>query len=85
MNWKLVVTKPAQKQLERLPARDRQHVEAALFQMSTDPFTGDIGRIRGIVDGWRRRVGNYRLLFRLDYERELAVVTGIVRRTSTTY
>jgi phage-related protein len=33
MNWNLLVTGPAQKQLRRIPERDREQVEAALLAM----------------------------------------------------
>jgi hypothetical protein len=33
MNWNLLVTGPAQKQLRRIPERDREHVEAVLLEI----------------------------------------------------
>ena len=83
--WDLVVTKPAQKQLEKLPSRDKARVQAILRTMRENPFGGDILRLRAEPSSWRRRVGNYRIFFDLYPERLLVVVTGVVRRTSTTY
>jgi mRNA-degrading endonuclease RelE of RelBE toxin-antitoxin system len=48
-----------------------------------DPFGGDIKRLEPA--GWRKRIGNYRILYDLDIEAHLVVVTAIARRTSTTY
>ena len=53
--------------------------------MEQDPFQGDIKRLQGKPSGWRRRVGNYRILYDVHFERHLIVIAGIVRRTSTTY
>ncbi len=53
--------------------------------MQADPFQGDIKRLQGQASAWRRRVGNYRIVYDLDFERRLIVVAGILRRTSTTY
>jgi len=41
MNWTLVVTKPARRDLERLPDRDRERILKALHDLQGDPFTGE--------------------------------------------
>ena len=43
----LPVTKPAQKDLAKLPAREAERVRAALLSMRDDPFRGDIKRLAG--------------------------------------
>jgi len=53
--------------------------------MEADPFSGDIVRLKGQPTAWRRRVGNYRIIYDLHLEERLIVVSGILRRTSTTY
>ncbi len=40
---------------------------------------------KGQAAAWRRRVGNYRIVYDLRIEQQLIVVAGILRRTSTTY
>jgi mRNA-degrading endonuclease RelE of RelBE toxin-antitoxin system len=44
-----------------------------------------IRRLKGQVSAWRRRVGNYRIVYDLHLEELRIVVAGIPRRTSTTY
>ena len=85
MSWELVVAKPAEKSLLRLPTRDRDRIEAALRAMLDSPFAGDVVRLKGLPVAWRRRVGSYRVFFDVYPDRTLIVVTAIVRRTSTTY
>ncbi len=53
--------------------------------MQEDPFQGDIKRLKGQPTAWRRRVGNYRIIYDLYFEKRLIVVSSILRRTSTTY
>lgn len=53
--------------------------------METDPFQGDLKRLKGKPSAWRRRVGNYRILFDLDFETRTIVIHGILRRTTATY
>jgi mRNA-degrading endonuclease RelE of RelBE toxin-antitoxin system len=63
MNWTLLVTKPARKGLEKSPNKDQIRIEQALDLLQSDPFSGDIKRLQ--PPGWRRRVGNYRILYDL--------------------
>jgi len=85
MAWKLQIAGPAQKDFRKLPVNDRRRVKAALIAMQAEPFSGDIQRLRGQPTAWRRRVGNYRIIYDLYTEQGLIVVSGILRRTSTTY
>jgi mRNA-degrading endonuclease RelE of RelBE toxin-antitoxin system len=83
MNWNLLVVKSARKELARLPSRDQQRIEAALDEITANPFSGDIKRLQ--PDGWRRRVGNYRIFYDLYVDERQIVVIAIKRCTSSTY
>lgn len=85
MAWNLQIAGPAQKEYQKLSRNDQQRVRAALVSMQEDPFQGDIKRLKGQPAAWRRRVGNYRIIYDLYFEERLIVVSGILRRTSTTY
>ena len=81
--WRVYVPKPVLKALARLPARDAERIWAALGGMEQDPFDGDI---RDLGDKtYRRRVGSYRVRFRVDWSTRLVSVLWVDRRTSTTY
>jgi mRNA interferase RelE/StbE len=83
--WNLLLTGPAQKEFQKLPPKDQARVKAALLSMQQNPFRGDIKRLKGQTTAWRRRIGNYRIIYDLHIEKYLIVVAGILRRTSTTY
>jgi mRNA interferase RelE/StbE len=85
MSWQLRVARRAQKELKRVPAKDRERILAALHEMSENPFSGDIVLLKGQLTGWRRRVGNYRIFFDVYPDISLIDVTDIARRSSTTY
>ena len=85
MTWSLELSGPAQKDFGKLPPREQTRVKVALFSMQEDPFRGDIKRLKGQPTAWRRRVGNYRIIYDLYPDQHLILVAGIVRRTSTTY
>jgi mRNA interferase RelE/StbE len=85
MAWTIIVAKAAQKQLTGFPAKDQKRIAAALWSMSEDPFSGDIIKLEGANNCWRRRVGNYRIFFAVDTATKTMAVSAIARRTSTTY
>jgi mRNA interferase RelE/StbE len=85
MAWNLQLAAPGQKDFQKLPPNDQARVRSALLSMQEDPFQGDIKRLKGQSSAWRRRVGNYRIIYDLHVEEHLIVVAGILRRTSTTY
>jgi mRNA-degrading endonuclease RelE of RelBE toxin-antitoxin system len=53
--------------------------------MAEDPFSGDVLKLRGMENRWRRRAGSYRIFFAVDFGAETVSVSAIARRTSTTY
>ena len=85
MPWTLHVARSAEKELESIPVRDRARILKALQAMREDPFVGDVARLHGLPTAWRRRVGNWRVLYDLYPDRRLIVVASVRRRTSTTY
>lgn len=85
MPWDLHVARPAEKELSRIPQRDRERIIAALETMRENPFQGDIARSKNQPTAWRRRLGDWRIFFDLWPDRQLIEVVAIRRRTSTTY
>ncbi len=78
---KLVVTLSAAKDLDALPRDAREQVEGGLHRYA---MTGQ-GDVKALVgrDGFRLRIGGYRVIFDQDATTILAIHIG--RRTTTTY
>lgn len=83
MEWRIRVTKPAQKSLNRIPAGYRRLIKRALEELALFPFRGDIQKLGPA--SWRRRVAAYRIFFDVYHEDYVIVITGITRRQSKTY
>ena len=84
MRWTIHLGNRAQKDLRHLPARDRARIAAALETMSVDPMAGDVLKLKG-QNAFRRRVGDYRIIFDVDFKDRSIRVFSVLRRTSTTY
>ena len=53
--------------------------------MKEYPLQGDVRKLHGGLEGFRRRVGDWRIFFDGNPTERQVVITGIERRTSTTY
>lgn len=84
MNFAINVAARAQRSLRDIPASDARRITAAIETMSTDPLAGDVVKLKG-TDALRRRIGNYRIIFAIDFKQRTVVIFDVLRRTSTTY
>ncbi len=77
----IILTPSAARDLDALPRDAREQVEAGLHR---DAMTGqgDVKALQG-RDGFRLRIGSYRVMFDEDATTILAIYIG--RRTTTTY
>ena len=71
----------AAKDLDALPRLDRETVENGLYRYAIQGV-GDVKRLKG-RDGYRLRIGVFRVLFDEDGQTILTIYIG--RRTTTTY
>jgi len=64
--YKAALTKNFLRELKKLPENVRKRVLTAIDELIRNPFSGV--RLRGELRGkWRRRVGKYRVVYRIDY------------------
>jgi len=83
--WELRISKVAEKSVRRAPRPDRERLLHALDDMRQNPFTGDVARLKGEPSTFRRRVGDWRVLFDVYVSHRIVEVVAIVRRTTTTH
>lgn len=81
----MIVAKSASKELRRFPKKDAEKIFKVLVALPSNPYAGDMEKMEGEDGVWRRRVGQYRILYHLDTAEKLIFVFRIERRTSTTY
>ena len=77
----IILTLNAAKDLDALPPDAREQVEAALHRYATTG-QGEVKPLQG-RDGYRLRIGSYRVIFDEDATTILAIYIG--RRATTTY
>ena len=87
MSWVSSLTSDAEEDLRELPKAIQKRVARTLEQMERDPLQGNVKALQG--QEWRgvfrRRIGDYRLLFTLDHQKQTITVLRILIRSGNTY
>jgi mRNA interferase RelE/StbE len=74
--WTVALGGHEKRYLVSLPRKECARILDALALLEEDPFGGDVIELKG-REGWRLRVGRWRVLFRLDADKRTIVVLGI--------
>ena len=87
MNWVCRFSSQAEQELIGLPKFIQARVARVVEQMGVDPFQGNIKALQGRQwkGVFRRRIGDYRLLFTADHARRSFLVLQISVRSGSTY
>ena len=65
MSWEVRLVKRAAKEIKRIPKKDAKRLLFVLEELAENPYQGDIEKIKGEENVWRRRIGNYRILYEI--------------------
>lgn len=78
-DWQILIQKTARRYLEKLIFVDQKRILDDLAILQNNPESLDFKPLKGRSD-WRLRVGEYRVLVRVDRENKIFVVTRIGSR-----
>ena len=70
--------------VERIHEPDFSRVTKAILQLEDDPRPTGCRKLRGL-DGWRIRVGNWRVIYHINDNEQLVTVVSVRRRREDTY
>ena len=85
MSWQLCIANQARKSLLRLPKDSADRLLLVLDETGQVPYVGDIKKIKGELDTWRRRVGRYRITYKVSVSDRMIEVTTIKMKSDNTY
>jgi mRNA interferase RelE/StbE len=83
-DYAITVSRPARKELERLPARLVERIFPKVESLSQQPRPTGCKKLRGAHNLWRIRVGDYRVVYTVD-DALRAVDIVAVRHRSEAY
>ena len=85
MNWIIVIDSQAEKRLKKFPVKDYERIRRIINAMEANPFFGDVNKLSGTENIWRKRIGNYRIIYEFYESKRIIYISDIKRRASNTY
>ena len=84
-NWGIKIDEVVYKELNRFPQKDRDRIISVIDGPIFNPYSGDIEKVKGEQNTWRRRIGSYRIFYEVQKKRGFIHIFRVERRTSNTY
>jgi len=79
MNYRLFILKRAQKELSSISRKDYDQIKEAIFDLANNPRPSGCRKLTG-REGWRIRVGKYRIIYEINDEDKAIIVLHIGHR-----
>lgn len=77
--YTVLIIRRAQKELSRLPARAYERVRDTIRSLAENPRPSGCLKLTG-RDAWRIRVGDYRVVYEIDDEKQTVTVRHVGHR-----
>ena len=84
-SWVLRVRTRIWKDIAVFPKKDRERLSQIIEGLAQNPYAGDIEKMGGEKNTWRRRVGVFRIFYELFPQGKVIFVFHVERRASKTY
>lgn len=84
-SWALQIDDSAYRFLKRTPRAYAERLLSVIRDLPADPFRGDIKKMKGEQNVWRRRAGDYRIRYELIVEEKIVHVFLVERRTTSSH
>ncbi len=83
MNWRIEISRDARKELERIPAQIQTRIAKAILALEENPFPHGCKKLKN-RDGFRIRIGDYRVLYFADAKLK-QIVIGVIGHRREVY
>jgi len=84
-SWDLQIDPAVFRELKKIPAKNVRVILGVIRLLLTNPYFGDIQKMKGEDDTWRRRIGAYRIFYKVKTSEKVVLVFRVERRSSKTY
>jgi len=79
-SYKLALTESAEKELSKLPGSAVARIEGRIEKPVDNPRPSGCKKLKGGVNEWRIRIGDYRVIYTIDDDPKTVDVTRIAHR-----
>ena len=78
--YEIIITRSAKKDLLKIPQKMRKRTLEVIEQLKNDPRPLGCIKLQGPNNGWRIRLGDYRILYRIEDTIRIVRVGRILHR-----
>ncbi len=79
MKYKVKILRRAQNSLQKIKGNDYERIKAAIYTLADNPRPPGCKKLTG-REGWRIRVGSYRILYEIEDNELIVLVVHIGHR-----
>jgi mRNA interferase RelE/StbE len=80
MRYTVEFTASAAREFRALDRQMQRRISAKASELAEDPFSAGVRKFQGEGDHWRIRVGDYRVIYRVEKRRVVIVIVRIGHR-----
>lgn len=84
MNYSILIEKKAEKEASNIPRHFKMDIDKAILALAQNPRPHGCKKLTD-KEGYRIRVGNYRILYTIDDKTKIVVIYRIKIRSEATY
>lgn len=77
MHYKIIIKKNAKKFIDKLPNNEKKRI---VLEIEKLPYCNDVKKLKGHTDLYRLRVGNYRIIYKINDDKLLVYVVNAGNR-----
>lgn len=78
--YRIVIKRSAERDLRRLPRPLFLRINQAILALANDPRPTGTRKLKGALEGWRLRVGDFRILFQVDDSVRVVTIVRVQHR-----
>jgi mRNA interferase RelE/StbE len=84
LSYQIIIERKAQKEAEKIPANHRLAIDKAIASLASNPRPHGSKKLTE-KEGYRVRVGNYRILYTIDDEAKIIIIYRIKIKGKSIY
>jgi mRNA interferase RelE/StbE len=78
--YTLLIKRSAERDLRRLSRTVFERINERVLSLRDDPRPHGVRKLAGALEGWRIRVGDYRILYQIDDDAQTVTVVRVKHR-----
>jgi mRNA interferase RelE/StbE len=78
--YKIQIKRSAERDLRQLPASVFRRINRQIVALGSEPRPPGVRKLQGQMEGWRVRVGDYRILYQIDDAAQTVTIVRVKHR-----